>query len=153
MKAAVGDRLVVESPHTDEPRRIGVITALRHADGSPPYTVRWLDEEHEVLIFPGPDAHIEHPDRRAGRDQARHTPQQPQPDVPDLEAKEWTVHIYITEQGDDTSARAVLSTRGKTHLEGVGHARRSPEDLPVPEIGDELASARRTRDLPPPPAP
>ncbi|GAA4236645.1 hypothetical protein FHR32_008286 [Streptosporangium album] len=60
MKADIGDRLVVESAHLGEPRRIGVITALHHADGSPPYEVRWLDQEHEALVFPGPDAHIEH---------------------------------------------------------------------------------------------
>ncbi|MFF5211104.1 DUF1918 domain-containing protein [Streptosporangium sp. NPDC000396] len=60
MKAEVGDRLIVESTHLGEPRRIGIITALHHADGSPPYDVHWLDQEHEVMIFPGPDARIEH---------------------------------------------------------------------------------------------
>ncbi|MER5419026.1 DUF1918 domain-containing protein [Streptosporangium roseum] len=59
MKAEVGDRLIVESTHLGEPRRIGIITALHHADGSPPYDVHWLDQEHDVMIFPGPDAHIE----------------------------------------------------------------------------------------------
>ncbi|ETK32834.1 V-type ATP synthase subunit D [Microbispora sp. ATCC PTA-5024] len=60
MKAAVGDRLVVER-HGDAPHRIGIITALHNPEGSPPYTVHWLDEErHETLVFPGPDAHIEH---------------------------------------------------------------------------------------------
>ncbi|WP_113704372.1 DUF1918 domain-containing protein [Nonomuraea lactucae] len=62
MKAAVGDRLVVEGAHQGEPRRIGVIIALRHDDGTPPYLVRWFEEEHETLVFPGPDAHIEHPE-------------------------------------------------------------------------------------------
>ncbi|WP_433498887.1 DUF1918 domain-containing protein [Sphaerimonospora sp. CA-214678] len=34
---------------------------LHNPDGSPPYTVHWLDEEkHETLFFPGPEAHIEH---------------------------------------------------------------------------------------------
>ncbi|MEN3541015.1 DUF1918 domain-containing protein [Microbispora sp. ZYX-F-249] len=60
MKASVGDRLVIESLHLDGPRRVGIITALYHGDGSPPYFVRWLDEEHETLIFPGTDAHVEH---------------------------------------------------------------------------------------------
>jgi hypothetical protein len=59
MKAEVGDRLVVESTHLDEPRRVGIIVGLRHSDGSPPYVVRWLNEEHETLVFPGPDARIE----------------------------------------------------------------------------------------------
>jgi hypothetical protein len=39
--------------------RVGVVTALRHPDGSPPYEVRWLDDGHEGLIFPGPEAHVE----------------------------------------------------------------------------------------------
>ncbi|GAA1311206.1 hypothetical protein Psi02_54930 [Planotetraspora silvatica] len=59
MKAAVGDRLI-ESPRLDGPRRIGLITALYHANGSPPYVVLWLDQVRETLVFPGPDAHIEH---------------------------------------------------------------------------------------------
>jgi hypothetical protein len=61
MKAAVGDRLVIESLYLDGPRCIGLITALYHADGSPPYMVRWLDQMRETLVFPGPDARIEHP--------------------------------------------------------------------------------------------
>ncbi|MEO3859913.1 dsRBD fold-containing protein [Acrocarpospora sp. B8E8] len=64
-----------------------------------------------------------------------------------MEAKQWTVQIYITEEGDQTRARAVLSTRDKTQLEGVGHARRNPIDRPVPEIGDELAAARALAKL------
>ncbi|GAA3248129.1 DUF1918 domain-containing protein [Nonomuraea helvata] len=67
MKAAVGDRLVVEGAHQGEPRRIGVIVALHHDDGTPPYVVRWFDEEHETLVYPGPDAHVEHHDTRLGR--------------------------------------------------------------------------------------
>ncbi|GGM89368.1 hypothetical protein GCM10010106_40930 [Thermopolyspora flexuosa] len=58
MKAAVGDQIVIESMHLDEPRRIGTIVALRHEDGSPPYVVRWEGQEHETLVFPGPDARI-----------------------------------------------------------------------------------------------
>ncbi|MEU7990027.1 DUF1876 domain-containing protein [Streptosporangium canum] len=64
-----------------------------------------------------------------------------------MEAKQWAVQVYITEEGNDTSARAVLSTRDKTHITGVGHARRNPADQPVPEIGDELAVARALTDL------
>jgi hypothetical protein len=60
MKAHVGDRLVMEGTHLDEPRRIGVIVALRSLDGAPPYLVRWLSDDHESLVFPGPDAHVEH---------------------------------------------------------------------------------------------
>ncbi|MEV1238949.1 DUF1918 domain-containing protein [Nonomuraea sp. NPDC050022] len=58
MKASVGDRLIVEGTYNHEPRRIGVITELRHDDGSPPYVVHWIDSEHETLVFPGPDARV-----------------------------------------------------------------------------------------------
>jgi hypothetical protein len=59
MRAKVGDRLVFEATHVGEPRRIGIVTELHHADGTPPYTVRWVSDAHESLVFPGPDAHIE----------------------------------------------------------------------------------------------
>jgi hypothetical protein len=59
MKGQVGDRLVLEGTHVGDPRRVGVITEVRHGDGTPPYEVRWLDDGHSALVFPGPDAHIE----------------------------------------------------------------------------------------------
>ena len=61
MNANVGDRLILEGTHVGDPRRVGVILALRHQDGTPPYVVRWLDDGHEALVFPGPDAHVEPP--------------------------------------------------------------------------------------------
>ncbi|MGI5239802.1 DUF1918 domain-containing protein [Dactylosporangium sp. CA-139066] len=59
MHANVGDRLIEEGKHVGDHRRIGVITALRRDDGAPPYMVRWLDTDHEALVFPGSDAHVE----------------------------------------------------------------------------------------------
>ncbi|WP_374205044.1 DUF1876 domain-containing protein [Streptomyces sp. TRM72054] len=64
-----------------------------------------------------------------------------------MEAKQWTVQIYITEDGDDTRARAVLSTGETSTVIGSGVARRNPIDRPVPEIGDELAASRALEDL------
>ncbi|BCJ75835.1 hypothetical protein CS0771_53790 [Catellatospora sp. IY07-71] len=61
MRAHVGDRLVLEAIHVGEPRRVGVITELRHPDGTPPYMVRWLDTDRESMVFPGSEAHIEPP--------------------------------------------------------------------------------------------
>ncbi|SFR03097.1 protein of unknown function [Lentzea waywayandensis] len=52
MKAKRGDWLV------DPGGRRGRITAVKHEDGRPPYLVRWLDTEHETLVFPGPDTHV-----------------------------------------------------------------------------------------------
>jgi hypothetical protein len=74
MKAEVGDRLIAEGLHVDDPRRVGVITEVRHDDGSPPYLVRWLDNGHEALVYPGPDAHVEPASQPPGSDPTRATP-------------------------------------------------------------------------------
>jgi hypothetical protein len=68
MTAKAGDRLVVEGKHVGDGRRVGIIIALRHADGTPPYDVRWLDSGHEALVFPGPEARIEPPATGDGND-------------------------------------------------------------------------------------
>lgn len=59
MKAKVGDWLVIEGTNLSDRRRAGLIVAVRHEDGTPPYVVRWLDDDHESLVFPGPTAHVE----------------------------------------------------------------------------------------------
>jgi hypothetical protein len=61
MKASVGDRLVIRGTHVDEPVKDGEIIEVRHPDGAPPYLVRWSGDGHEGLVFPGPDAFVEHP--------------------------------------------------------------------------------------------
>ena len=58
MKARVGDWLVVEQGTTDRSARRGLVEEVRHADGSPPYSVHWLDTGTRTLVFPGPDAHV-----------------------------------------------------------------------------------------------
>jgi len=45
--------------------RIGEIVEVRGAGGEPPYLVRF-DDGHTSLVFPGPDAVIEH-SRRKGK--------------------------------------------------------------------------------------
>ena len=62
MKAQTGDRLVLESAHVGTPKRIGVVLEVRGSDGRPPYLVRWTDNGHETLCFPGPDAHVAPPE-------------------------------------------------------------------------------------------
>jgi hypothetical protein len=66
--ARSGDRLVVRSLHVGGPVRDGEILEVRHDDGSPPYVVRWSDTGHQALVFPGPDAFVEHfqPDAASG---------------------------------------------------------------------------------------
>lgn len=60
MFASVGDRLVVHSRYLDGPVRDGEILGIVHPDGTPPYLVRWSDTGHEGLVYPGPDAEVQH---------------------------------------------------------------------------------------------
>jgi hypothetical protein len=64
-----------------------------------------------------------------------------------MEAKQWSVELYISEDGTDTLARAVLFTGGGKKPVGYGRARRNPVDREVPEIGEELAVSRALADL------
>jgi hypothetical protein len=59
MDAKVGDHLVVESNRVGQPRKVGEVIEVRGPNGEPPYLVRWPDG-HEGLMFPGPDAHVDH---------------------------------------------------------------------------------------------
>lgn len=59
MTAHVGDRITLEATPSGEPRRVGVIIAMPHADGVPPYQVRWSEDGRTTLIFPGDNARIE----------------------------------------------------------------------------------------------
>lgn len=71
MQAKVGDRLVMEGVHVGDPKRIGIIAAVTHPDGTPPYTVRWLDSGRETLVFPGSESHIEQPGEEKQTDEIR----------------------------------------------------------------------------------
>lgn len=62
MKATKGDRLVIHGHHVGEPDRDAEVVEVRGDDGGPPYIVRWSDTGHETLLFPGPDASIDHYD-------------------------------------------------------------------------------------------
>lgn len=57
MKAHPGDWIIMHS-HTDGGllRKAEVITT--GADGAPPYTVRWTEDDRESVVFPGPDAQV-----------------------------------------------------------------------------------------------
>jgi len=59
MKAKVGDRLVVKGHHVGEPDRDGEILEVRGPDGTPPFVVRWNEDGHIGLVFPGPDAFVD----------------------------------------------------------------------------------------------
>ena len=60
----------------------------------------------------------------------------------------WHVELYISEQDEETHARAVLHGASPvSHPEGIGTAHRAPGDADVPEIGDEVAAARALHAL------
>ena len=54
MYAHVGDRLIVEG----DAARAGLIIAVPHDDGSPPYIVKWLSDGHIAMVSPGDFARI-----------------------------------------------------------------------------------------------
>src|SRR5262249_61777436 len=55
MRAQVGDLLIADGADS---HRVCEIIRLNHADGSPPYVVRWLSDGHIALMFPGPYARL-----------------------------------------------------------------------------------------------
>jgi hypothetical protein len=58
VKATVGAWLVVHGRTLDDPIREGLVIEVPHADGTPPYLVRWLDDDRVTMVFPGPDAKL-----------------------------------------------------------------------------------------------
>ena len=67
MHASVGDRMVIKGHRVGEPDRDAEILEVHGQDGTPPYVVRWSDDGHEGLFFPGSDAVVEHFHHRTGR--------------------------------------------------------------------------------------
>lgn len=58
MHANTGDRIVVESTHVGERRRMGQVVDVVPGEGGPEhYRVRW-DDGHESTYFPGGDCHV-----------------------------------------------------------------------------------------------
>jgi len=64
MQAAVGDRLRVRGNAVGQRDRAGEIVEVHGGAGEPPYLVRF-DDGHTSLVFPGPDAVVEHPSGKA----------------------------------------------------------------------------------------
>jgi len=60
MRAAVGDRIVIKGHRVGEPDRDAEILEVGDGDGNPPFRVRWSDDGHEGLFFPGSDAVVQH---------------------------------------------------------------------------------------------
>jgi len=58
MHAQKGDWLVVDGRDINHRARRGRILSVRSPEGDPPYQVRWTDNGHEALVYPGPDTHV-----------------------------------------------------------------------------------------------
>ncbi len=135
----------MESPSDHTHRRTGVVTGVRGPEGSPPYQVHWSDADrgHDSLVYPGPDAHIEHPPDGKGASAEGADAMQTM--------KRWTVDVVVAEETEGDSARTWaevgLVADDGTALRGHGMARKHPTDLDVPEIGEELAVSRALSDL------
>ena len=138
MRAAVGDRIVVASNTVDRPVRAGLVVELRHPDGTPPYVVEWSDTGQTALVFPGPDARVEHTGvstmDEAPATQARHV-------------RTWHIEVQLYESDRECTAHAVLRSGEAPPLHGDGRAHRREGEPNVPEIGDEIAAARALHHL------
>jgi len=64
-----------------------------------------------------------------------------------MQIKTWHVELFIYEDDDSTSVRAVLHTDSPEHKEADGRAIRTARDLAVPEVGDEVAAAAALYNL------
>lgn len=58
--ASPGDAIVIAGHRVGEPERDGEILEVRGPNGEPPYLVRWSEDGHVGLFFPGSDARIRH---------------------------------------------------------------------------------------------
>lgn len=58
MHANEGDKILIRGHRVNDPDRWCYVLEVRGADGGPPYRVRWGEDGHESLFFPGPDASV-----------------------------------------------------------------------------------------------
>jgi hypothetical protein len=67
LSAQTGDRLVIRGHHLGERTRDAEILEVLGEGGGPPFRVRWSDTGREGMLYPGPDALVEHFPGRRGR--------------------------------------------------------------------------------------
>ena len=63
-----------------------------------------------------------------------------------MKRQHWDVRLEISEDEDHCEVVAHLDA-GDRGLAGVGRSRRNPVDPMVPQVGEELATARALQDL------
>jgi hypothetical protein len=60
VRAEAGDRLVIRGHQLGQRARDAEILEVLGDDGGPPFRVRWSDSGREAILYPGPDARVEH---------------------------------------------------------------------------------------------
>jgi hypothetical protein len=60
MRVAAGDLLLIKGRYAGESDLRVKVVETNGANGAPPWRVRWGEEGHEGLLFPGPEAAIEY---------------------------------------------------------------------------------------------
>lgn len=63
MKAHPGDELVIKGHHVGQPDRKGEVLEARGPGDTQPFLVRWDDNGHETLFYPGSDCTVMHLER------------------------------------------------------------------------------------------
>jgi hypothetical protein len=66
MEATIGDKICIHGHVVGHADRHGEIVEVHGTHGEPPYLVRF-DDGHSSLVFPGPDAVIEHLPKQRSR--------------------------------------------------------------------------------------
>ena len=67
MHADVGDEIIVDPTQIGEPARKGEVLEAKGEAGHEHYVVRWDDNGHETIFFPGRTTHSIHPGRTNDR--------------------------------------------------------------------------------------
>lgn len=131
MEAHIGDHVVVEGARVGQPRRSGEVLEILRGAGGDRLRVRWEGTEHETVLAPGPDLHLE--GTAAGEDAM-------------VERATMRVEVSLSEDADHCEAIARCRMRDRDFA-GWGRARRHPTDPAMPIVGEELAAARALSDL------
>jgi len=60
MRASIGDRIIIRGHRVGQANRDCEVLEARGVDDGPPFLVRWGEDGHQSLFFPGSDATVEH---------------------------------------------------------------------------------------------
>jgi len=69
--ARVGDWVEIHGHAQGEPPRRAMVLEVLGTPGNEHYRVRWGDDEHESIFYPGPDALIRHTEKPPGSGRPR----------------------------------------------------------------------------------